>query len=309
MKAIILGLNLLFVSSLVACSSTEPVTLKKKVTEVNYQAAGDSAPRRRLMILPFLDEGGTRSPELRSRARDEVIRELNKTGEVIVVDSKDLKVDWEKMTAGSEYKMDEISKAAHLLGVNAIMEGKLVQLKIGKQADPVGLFRQLRTKFEAKARVRIFAARTGRTLFDTEKVVTLEESNYRVGERPDADQIFAHNPELVEKLVSDTFLDFTGQILASVSKINWEGRVALVNGDRIFLNVGKISGLQVGDLLKVTETGDEIYDPNSGYFIGKVPGRLKGTLEVVSYFGHDGAIAIVHSGSGFRENDRVELYY
>ena len=27
-----------------------------------------------------------------------------------------------------------------------------------------------------------------------------------------------------------------------------------------------------------------------------------------SYFGNDGSIAVIHSGSGFRENDRVELY-
>jgi hypothetical protein len=28
----------------------------------------------------------------------------------------------------------------------------------------------------------------------------------------------------------------------------------------------------------------------------------------VSYFGKDGAIAILHSGAGITENDRVELY-
>ncbi len=82
----------------------------------------------------------------------------------------------------------------------------------------------------------------------------------------------------------------------------------MINGDRIFLNVGRISGLQIGDILKVSEEGDEIFDPQTGNYVGKAPGRLKGTLEVVSYFGQDGAISIIHSGAGFRENDRVELY-
>jgi hypothetical protein len=88
----------------------------------------------------------------------------------------------------------------------------------------------------------------------------------------------------------------------------WEGRIASVQGERIFLNVGKISGLAAGDLLRVVDEGEEIYDTESGSFIGKSPGRLKGTLEVVSFFGQDGAIAVIHSGGGFRENDRVELY-
>ena len=84
--------------------------------------------------------------------------------------------------------------------------------------------------------------------------------------------------------------------------------MALVKGDRIYLNAGRISGIQIGDILKVTEDGEDVYDPESGSLIGRVPGRLKGTVEVVSYFGKDGAIGIVHSGSGFHENDRVELY-
>lgn len=69
-----------------------------------------------------------------------------------------------------------------------------------------------------------------------------------------------------------------------------------------------MSGLQVGDILKVTEEGHEVYDPETGAYIGNAPGRMKGTLEVISYFGKDGAISILHSGSGIKENDKVELY-
>jgi hypothetical protein len=72
--------------------------------------------------------------------------------------------------------------------------------------------------------------------------------------------------------------------------------------------VGKVSGLQVGDILKVSEDGEDVYDPQTGNYIGGVPGRLKGTLEVISYFGQDGSIAVIHSGSGFKENDKIELY-
>jgi len=76
----------------------------------------------------------------------------------------------------------------------------------------------------------------------------------------------------------------------------------------LYLNVGRTSGLQVGDLLKVMDDGDDIYDPENGSHVGRVPGRLKGTLELISYFGADGSVAVIHSGSGFKENDRVEIY-
>ncbi len=292
------------------CATNEAPVLKKRISEIDLKSEKtDGNLRKRLMVLPFLDNGTLGNPELRQRARDETIRSLNKTQALIVVDSKDLKVDWGKMTVGGEYNLTEIAKLANTMGIHGVMEAKLMDLKVHSKADPVGIFRQMKTKFESRARVRILAARTGRELFNTEKTITLEEANYRVAANPATDRFFQNNPELVEKLVTDTFLDFTTQIVSSMERMNWEGRVAMVTGERVFLNVGQVSGIKMGDLLKVTEDGDEVFDPQSGNYIGKIPGRLKGTLEVISFFGHDGAIAVVHSGAGFKENDRVELYY
>lgn len=299
-----------FLVLLSGCATREAVVLQKKISETDQMSTkSDGSPRKRLMVLPFLDERGLRSQEFNDRARAEFIVELNRTGDLIVIDSKDLKSEWISKLANGEYNLIEVAKASHTLGASAVLEGKLMSLKVQRQADPVGVFRQLKTKFEAVVRIRIAAARTGKELFNTIKTVTLEEANYRVAERVDSDRFFMNNPELMEKLVGEAFLDFTPQIVNVLDKTSWEGRIALVNGDRIFLNVGQISGLQLGDLLKVSEDGDEIYDPQSGNFIGKSSGRMKGTLEVVSYFGQDGAIAVVHSGAGFRENDKVELYY
>jgi hypothetical protein len=189
-----------------------------------------------------------------------------------------------------------------------VLEAQLVDIKVARKSDAVGVFRQLKSRFESKARVRILAARTARELLNLEKTVALEEANYRVAEKVESDRFFQNNPQMLEQLVLDTFMDFKAPVLGSLDKTGWEGRVAMVTGDRVFVNVGKISGLNLGELLKVTEDGDEVYDPLSGNYIGKVPGRLKGTLEVISYFGHDGAITLVHSGAGFKENDKVEIY-
>ena len=108
--------------------------------------------------------------------------------------------------------------------------------------------------------------------------------------------------------VRDAFMGLIRTIASSIEKLSWEGRVAMVSGERIFINAGRLSGLQVGDILKIAEDGEEVYDPETGRFIGHAPGRMKGTVELVSYFGKDGAIGVVHSGSGFKENDRVQLY-
>lgn len=298
--------------TLVGCtglgSGTEP-QIRKEVKDVSAKVRNeDAAPRKRLMVLPFLDANENRPATLRDRARTEFIRELNKSGEMIVVDSKELKTDFAKSMKSGEYIMSDISKEASQLGVGALLEGKILDLKARRQTDPVGVFRQMKSRFEASVRVRIFTARTGKEIFNTTKNVTLEESNVRVAEGADAEKVLQNNPELIQALVTDAFLDFQPQIQATMDKMAWEGRIAMISGDRIYLNVGRLSGLQMGDILKVSEEGEEVYDPQGGNFIGKTPGRLKGTLEVVSYFGQDGSIAVVHSGSGFKENDKIELY-
>lgn len=305
--------SLVIASGLLSCTTEStvgnPVTVKSKVRDVDFQARKeDSSPRKRLMILPFIDVSAQRPQSLRDNARSEVIKDLNLKADLIALDSRDLNLDFSKNISKGEYKLDDISKLAKDLGVAAILEGKIVDLKVKRKADAVGVFRQMKTTFEVQVRVRIASARSGKELFNTLKTVTVEEATTRVAEAVETDAFFQSHPDILENLLKEAFLDFTPQIVATLSKLNWEGRIAAISGDRIFLNVGRISGLQVGDILKVSDEGDEIYDPQSGNYIGKVPGRLKGTLEVVSYFGQDGAVSVIHSGAGFKENDRVELY-
>ena len=306
-------LSFVFLSVLTSCSilekdNSQPV-VKKQIKETSAQARkDDSSPRKRVMILPFLDESQSRPQSLRDQARDKFIKDCNRRGEIIAIDSRDLKLDLTKQMKSGEFILKDVAKAASELGVFAVIEGKVMDLKVGRKAESVGLFRQMETRFDASVRIRIALAHTGREIFNTVKTVTLEDAQTRVGENASADKMLATNPDVLQRLVAEAFIDFEPQIYAVLAKMNWEGRIAAINGDRIFLNVGRLSGLQVGDLLKVAENGDEIFDPQSGNFIGKSPGRLKGTLEVISYFGQDGSIAIVHSGAGFKENDRVEQY-
>ena len=55
-------------------------------------------------------------------------------------------------------------------------------------------------------------------------------------------------------------------------------------------------------------SGEEIYDPATGTYLGRAPGQLKGTVEVVDFLGPDGAVAVLHTGGNFQEGDTVQLY-
>lgn len=294
-----------------ACQTMDRSSLvtRREVRDQSLTGKSETGkPRKRLIVLPFLDASESRPESLREKARTAFLREMNKTGEILALDSRDIKAEALKPAEKGEYDLKEIAKQVQGLGANAVLEGKILDLRVSRKADNVGVIRQMKSEFEAVVRVRVVSARGGQEVFNTVKTVNLEEPAVRVAERVETDKYLQNNPELLEAIVRDAFLDFVPQVEAALSKVQWEGRIAALNGDRIYLNVGRISGIQVGDVLKVLEQGDDVYDPESGGHIGTVPGRLKGTLEVISYFGNDGAIAVVHSGAGFRENDRVELY-
>ncbi|MCB0393837.1 MAG: hypothetical protein KDD25_04730, partial [Bdellovibrionales bacterium] len=136
----------------------------------------------------------------------------------------------------------------------------------------------------------------------------IEDSTTRFGAQGASERLLREDPQLVRLSVSRAFESMVPPIVKSIQKLSWEGRIAEITGDQIYVNAGRISGIQVGDILKVVEIGQDIYDPQSGEFLGHAPGRMKGTLEVVSYFGKDGAITVTHSGGGFKAADRVEIY-
>lgn len=290
--------------------ANEPVAIRRKIKDVDYRTnAEDKSMKKRLVVLPFIDKDSLKRPEsARKNAREAFINDLNLSEKFIVMDSEQLTVNPENYIKDSEYDLKRIAQDSQKSGISSIIEGQIIDVRLKKKADQIGLVRNLDAIYEVVVRLRIQSVRTGQEIYHTVKTVTLDEKNTRVAERAAEDQIFLKNPELVEILIKDAFLDFSAQIQEAMDDVTWEGRIAAIRGDKIYLNVGRISGVQVGDLLKVVEDSSEIFDPEAGSNLGKVPGRSKGTLEIISYFGNDGAVGIVHSGAGFKESDRVEVF-
>lgn len=283
---------------------------KVETVNVPYEAReSDEGPRSRIIVLPFLDEKNTRAQKVADESRRMVVSEMQRTRRFVVVSNQDFPHDPKKfLNDQGDYDLEEISKMASSLGVTAVVEGKILEIKAKKVGDQVGLIRKIRARIEATVRVRMHSARNGKELLNEVRTASIEDSTTRVAEYSYSDRFLEDDPNLVKLAVREAFMGLIRNMAMSVEKLQWEGRVAMVSGERIFVNAGRLSGLQIGDILKIAEEGEEVYDPETGKFIGHAPGRMKGTVELVSYFGKDGSIAVVHSGSGFKENDRVQLY-
>lgn len=290
-------------------SRNEPRRESINVRDLPTQARGqDSGPRKRVMVLPFIDQGVSHTERVPVVARESLVRALLKTDAFVVVSNADFPKDLNQFLKNGEYDLEALAKLVSGMGVAAVIEGKIVEVKAKRLGEEIGLVRQIRARLDATVSLRMVAAKNSKIVLNEVRSSTMEDAVTRFGERSNSDRFLEDDPKLVEGAVSRAVQSTVPRIVQAVDKLNWEGRIALVKGDRIYLNAGRLSGLQVGDVLKVTEEGEDVYDPETGVLIGRVPGRLKGTLEVVSYFGKDGSVGVIHSGSGFREADLVELY-
>lgn len=297
----------------VAETPAKPGVLKKNIKDQDLKKNQDDKElKKRVVILPFLDKKNTRDLNVLKNAREAFIDSLNATDELIALDSSVLKLDLNKYIKDNTYDLKALAKDSQTAGISCILEGRIIDMRFKDEdvskVDNSSSLKSRPVSFEIVVQARMLNIRSEQELFNTVKTVSIDEEGSTIPENITSENFFNRNNELTELLIKDAFLDFNPKLVESLKYIIWEGRIAALQGDRIYINVGQISGVQIGDILKVVDDGNEIYDTELGYHLGKVPGKAKGTLEVVSFFGQDGAVSVIHSGAGFKENDRIELY-
>jgi len=81
-----------------------------------------------------------------------------------------------------------------------------------------------------------------------------------------------------------------------VSQARPQGKVFLVQGPMVYLNVGYLSGLRPGRELEVLAPGHVVVDPRTGMRAGYVAGQPRGRIRILRNFGFDYAEAQVVRG-------------
>jgi len=96
-------------------------------------------------------------------------------------------------------------------------------------------------------------------------------------------------------------------LLKTLLNIDWHARVAAVENDKVFIDAGRLSGLQKGDILEVYAPGNEITDRGTNQPLGRTKGSYKGELEVSEVFGIDASWATAKKAADFTPTDLVYL--
>jgi hypothetical protein len=89
----------------------------------------------------------------------------------------------------------------------------------------------------------------------------------------------------------------------------WNGRIAQVDGENLYINAGQKSGLNIGDKLKVFRPGKDIIDPQTKVKLGTTENLIGEAIVQQNDIGDqaDLSIATPTSGTGFKPGDIVKL--
>src|SRR3989339_226794 len=265
-----------------------------------------SGVKKKIVILSFYNEAPYGGDDLGIVATEELRNELARA-EQFLIDPMAEKIfgSSKEIYAGGGVKLVQLSRKAKTADINFVVFGRIIDARIREKSDEIGLVRETKSYTESKLELRIFDVNSNKEIYAQTLEGYADDSTYRLF-NSDREEFLTYRRNLLRFAVQLSVRKAIPEILDISEKLDWVGRVAKIIGSKIYINAGRKSGLNIGDILKVITEGQEIYDPETGALLGVSKGDVKGNIEIIDYFGEDGSIAILHSGGAVLENDYVQ---
>jgi hypothetical protein len=291
-------------------SACAPITRRKPISQATkMNSVSEFSPiKKKVALLTFYNESPLGGDDLAIIATEEFRREMSKSREFLFdPEAESIFGNSKEIYAGGGIKLAQLSRKAKMSGVNIVIFGRIKEARIRQKSDEIGFVRKVKSLAETFVEIKVYDVLANKELFSETVDGNISDDNLRFYKAESEDNL-AYRQDLLRYSVQVAVRKTVPRLTKLGSKLDWLGRVAKIIGTRIFINAGRSSGLNLGDILKVITEGQEIFDPESGAMIGMSQGEVKGTLEVIDYFGQDGAVCTLHSGGSVTEGDFVQLY-
>jgi hypothetical protein len=254
--------------------------------------------RKKVAILDFENKTTYKDEQIGEAVAKKLSEKLESSQRIVAVDRTVVSEMLRREGFKFETLMDpSVMKQAHQsLGIQAFTFGavhdlSLLSPKVSETSEEEA------TSATLKLEIRLMDASTGnllKTFIGRSPIFGTRET----GENSKSKAVL----KAIDLGLDDIFDGFLRQL----DLLEWTTTVARVEGDSLYLNAGKSSGLRIGDTLEVFEPGKEIIHPVTNFSLGWTTGQLKGVIRVTDLFGVDAAIGKVVQGQGFNPNDVVK---
>lgn len=245
--------------------------------------------KRRIIVLPVTDNTNYKSEGLGELATKRLISRLESTGTVICMDPNTLNIK------GSYFDVANAKKLNDDFGIQAILKTTLSD--VYTSSSRIEGKDEKETSFAmSKLAIDVFNTETGKTMKQLSGRNPISLSREKGDLSTEKAKIKAIDLA-IEMIAED--------VLKTVLSVDWHSRVASVDGTKVYINAGRLSGLEKGKVLEVYAPGEEVIDPRTKQPLGRKKGAFKGELEVVELFGVDASWAKTNKGGSFSPTDLV----
>ncbi len=290
--------------------SCAPISRRRPIRQAtNLNRVSEFSPiKKKIALLSFYNESPMGGQDLAIVATEEFRREISRSREFLIdPEAESIFGTSKEIYAGGGVKLVQLSRKAKMSGVNIVIFGRIKEARVRQKSDEVGFVRKVKSLAETYIEVKVYDVASNKEILTETIDGNISDDNFKYYQA-DSEENLAYRQDLLRYSTKVAVRKIIPKIIQVGKKLDWMGRVAKIIGTKIYVNAGRSSGINLGDILKVITEGQEVFDPESGAMIGISQGEVKGSLEVVDYFGEDGAICILHSGGSVTEGDFVQLY-
>jgi hypothetical protein len=254
--------------------------------------------RRKVAVLDFENKTTYKDEEIGGAVAKKLVDKLEASQRIVPVDQVVVSEMLKK--EGFDFKgfteLEAMKRAHQSLGIQAFLLGAVTDVSVLSSKASEGSEEEVAFA-TSKVEIRLIDASTGnllRTFIGRSPIFgTKETGEYSRG-------------KAVLRAIDFSLDDILEGLLRQVDLLDWTTTIARIEGENLYVNAGKLSGLRIGDTLEVYEPGKEIIHPNTKISLGWTTGQLKGLIRITDLFGVDAAVGKATQGSGFSLNDVVK---
>ncbi len=254
--------------------------------------------KKKVIILDFENKTTYKEEKIGETVAKRLSDKLEASQRVVLIDRNAIleMLRREGLSFESLSNLEFIKRAHRSYGIQAILYGSVMDVSLLSSKTSEASEEEV-SFATAKVEVRLVDASTGnllKTFIGRSPIFGTKET----GEYS--------RSKAVTKAIDFALEDTLDGLLRYLDYLEWSTTIAKIEGETLFLNAGKLSGLRVGDHLEVYEPGKEIIHPTTHLSLGWTTGRLKGLVRVQELFGVDAAIAKRVEGNDFSPGDIVK---
>jgi hypothetical protein len=269
--------------------STKPSSsLEEEVLIASPSKPASSGLKKKVVITHFDDRTTGGEEVFGDWVAEKLMKEVNRrTLQILFADYQMVKEFLEKK--GTDLKDLETPKVLQYLnevfGIQALVVGQLsgpyvFTTKTTKDQEETA---SAIIKIDMKL-VNTFSGKTLKNLSASNPIIATKEKGS-----------FSEEKAKV-KAIDLTIADLARSLARELDGIDWFCRIAKVEGEEVYINAGKLTGLKVGDVMEVFRPG------GSGE-----RGEVKGKIRISAFFGIDASMGRLIQGKNPDVNDILKL--